>query len=258
VRFKGKTIVVTGGGSGIGAQIAKDLYAEGANVCILGRTATKLEDVKQEVQRTLPSLGVFLAYRCDISASQQVVEIFSALRTEGLRTFGLVNSAAVNPSRHTISDTSLEDWEKTIATNLTGAFNCTKTAIQDMLENGGGSIVNIGSIAGITALPERASYMASKWGLVGLTKSTAVDFASKNVRVNCVCPGYAETPLVGDYLSNLNPDERERLTRAHPLRGLGRSQDISQAVLFLLSDDASWITGAVLPVDGGFAAGRES
>jgi len=257
MKFKNKTIVVTGGGSGIGMQIAEDLFKEGANICILGRNQKKLEQTRETILQEVKGTGSFLVHACDVASPGQTAEIFDAIQKEGLQITGLVNNAGINPSRNAILNTTFEDWQKTIDVNLTGAFNCTKEAVRRMVENGGGSIVNVASIAGITALPERAAYMPSKWGLVGLTQSVALDYASKNIRVNCVCPGYVETPLVDKFLSGLSPEKKREFIHAHALRRLGTTSDISKAVLFLLLDNSSWITGVTLPVDGGYCIGKK-
>ena len=261
MKFKDKTIVVTGGGSGIGRQVAEDLFSEGASVVIVGREKKKLEQAKKEILKK--GSGKIWDISCDISSPEETQRLFHWIEKEGLVLSGLVNGAAVNPSRSDVLKTSFADWEETLSINLTGAFHCSKEAIRLMILSGGGSsmnrasIVNIASIAGITALPQRAAYMASKWGLVGLTKSMALDFASKNIRVNCVCPGYTQTPLVSKYLEGLPRDQYEDLVNAHPMRRLGTPHEISKSVLFLLSSDASWITGAILPVDGGYSTGKE-
>lgn len=249
-RFQGRVVVVTGAGSGIGRQIAADLHAEGATVCLLGRRADMLEDTR----RTLAASGdqrTIHTFACDVSSPAMTADVFARLKQQGDLVSALVNSAGVNPSRNTVTDTSEDDWNHTLAVNLTGAFNCSKAAIPHMRESGGGSIVNIASIAGILALRKRASYMASKWGLVGLSKSMAVDYAPENIRVNTVCPGYVETPLTRPFLERLTKDEYSDLVATHALRRLGTPGDVSAAVLFLLSDQASWITGVDLPVDGG-------
>ena len=254
MRFKDQTIIVTGGGSGIGAQVVRDLYVEGATVAFLGRSEDKLQKLIAELEAK--GDGRLLPYSCDVSSEKEVHQVFEDLKKKGKPVTGLVNNAAVNPSRNTITNTSAADWEKTLQVNLTGAFHCTKEAVTQMLEGNGGSIVNISSIAGITALRERSAYCASKFGLVGLTESTALDYASQDIRVNCICPGYVKTPLVEKFFKGLSSVKAEELIQAHPMKRLGTPSDISNAVLFLLSDEATWITGAVLPVDGGYSVGK--
>lgn len=246
-------IVVTGGGSGIGRAIARLLVARGARVSLLGRSADKLEAVARELDTA--GSGQVQCFACDVSREAQVHEVFATLARDGGAITGLVNNAGVNPSRTAIGETSVADWEQTLAVNLTGAFHCAKAALP--LLGTGGSMVHIASIAGLTALPERCAYMASKWGLVGLTKSLAIDYAARQIRVNCVCPGYVETPLVAGYLQRLPIADRQAIVDAHLLGRLGTPEDIAHAVCFLLSDEAAWITGAVLPVDGGYTVGKK-
>ncbi len=250
MRFASNVIVVTGGGSGIGLQIASDLYDEGATVCLLGRQGHVLEQAREALERRRGA-GRVLHFACDVSSPEATTEVFDALKHQGHLVSSLVNNAGINPSRHRVGETSDQAWQQTLDVNLTGAFNCSRAAIAHMLTLGAGSIVNIASIAGIMALPQRASYMASKWGLVGLSRSMAIDYAAHKIRVNTVCPGYVETPLTKPFLETLTSEQREALITSHALERLGTPNDIAAAVLFLLSDAASWITGVELPVDGG-------
>ncbi len=257
MRFKDKIFVVTGGGTGIGSCIAKDLCAEGGIVNILGRRSRELEKIKNQTASKTVCQGKIIPYTCDISSAEQVNNVFDAiLKTTGTVN-GLVNNAGVNPSRNDIINTDVTDWKNTLDINLSGAFNCSKAAVKQMLLSGIGSIVNISSIAGISAMQNRTAYSASKAGLIGFARAMAIDFAKNRIRVNCVCPGYIETDLVREYLKNLNKEEFDSLVNAHPLKRLGCVKDISQAVLFLLSSAADWITGTVLPVDGGYSMGKE-
>lgn len=255
MNFNNMTIVVTGGASGIGRSIAMDLLDANATVHVVDSDKEMLQALRDKLAEAENSKMAYFHF-CDISSPESVSTAFMAIREKGGWIYGLANCAGINPSRKDILGTSHSDWEKTLAVNLTGTFNCCKEALPDMLKLGRGSIVNISSIAGITALCERASYMSSKWGLVGLTSSIALDYAKHRVRVNCVCPGYIETPLVKGYLNGLSSDEFRKLKSAHPLGRLGTPNDVSKAVRFLLSDDAEWITGAILPVDGGYRIGK--
>lgn len=256
MRFADKFVVVTGAGSGIGQHIAVSLANEGASLCLIGRTESKLLETKKLILENTKSESNVSISVADVASSENVTKVFSKLEADGKLPCGLVNAAGINPSRNSITNTTPEDWQKTLDTNLTGTFNCMREAMRIMEKRTNGSIVNIASIAGLTALQERAAYMTSKWGLVGLTKSAALDYANVGVRVNCVCPGYVETPLVSQYLKNLPADQYQKLINSHPMQRLGTPQDITPLVLLLLSAESSWITGAIIPVDGGYSTGK--
>jgi NAD(P)-dependent dehydrogenase (short-subunit alcohol dehydrogenase family) len=252
MNFEGQLIVVTGAGSGIGEQVSRDLIDNGAKVLALGRNSQKLRELTDAYDSSKID---FIS--CDVADGDFVKEVFKEIAKDHGIPFGLVNSAGINPSRNKITKTSEKDWDLTINTNLKGTFNCIKQVVPLMEKANRGSIVNISSIAGIFALENRAAYSASKSGIVGLTQSVAIDYASSNIRVNCICPGYVETPLVSNYLKNLSKKENDNLTNAHLLGRLGKVSEVSNFVLFLLSNLSSWTTGAVIPVDGGYTIGKK-
>jgi len=249
---------VTGGGSGIGQQIAKDLYAEGAIVNTLGRNKEKLEqagaEIEQEIKKAIEGFSGhrIFCHQCDVSDPGRVREVFRLIKDEWGNVVCLVNNAAVNPSRNDILHTDYKDWQETLNVNLGGAFNCSQAAARQMLEAGSGSIVNIASVGGLNPFRARTSYNASKFGLIGLTESMALDYADKNIRVNAVCPGYVHTELTLPLFEKMGLEKFEQLVNAHAMRRLGRPEEISRAVLFLLSEEASFITGIAMPVDGGY------
>lgn len=247
-RFDGKTIVVTGGGSGIGLQTARDLHAQGAYVHILGRNLEKLARAKVALGGGIR----FFVHQCDVSMEEAVQETFQSIEELSGKVYGLVNNAAINPSRNDIIHTKSKDWRDTLEVNLTGAFNCSKAAASQMLDLGMGSIVNISSVGGLNAFKTRTSYNASKFGLIGLTESMAIDYAESNIRVNAICPGYVMTELTAPLFEKMGKEKFEGLVRDHAMRRLGKPEEISRAILFLLSEEASFITGVSLPVDGGY------
>ncbi len=256
-RFSGKIAVVTGGGSGIGQQIAKDLYAEGAIVHILGRDKEKLEkaggEIEQDIKLKIERSGRrMFSHQCDVSDPARVREVFSFIKGECGNITCLVNTAGINPSRNDILHTDYKDWKETLNVNLSGPFNCSQAAALQMLEAGSGSIVNISSVGGLNPFRARTSYNSSKFGLIGLTESMALDYADKNIRVNAVCPGYVRTELTIPLFEKMGKEKFERLVNDHAMRRLGRPEEISRAVLFLLSEEASFITGIAMPVDGGY------
>jgi NAD(P)-dependent dehydrogenase (short-subunit alcohol dehydrogenase family) len=247
-RFDGKTIVVAGGGSGIGLQTAKHLHAQGAYVHILGRNAEKLASAKMALGDGTRSF----VHRCDVSEETAVKDTFQSIEDLSGKVYGLVNNAAINPSRNDILHTQCKDWRDTLEVNLTGAFNCCKAATSQMLDLGKGSIVNISSVGGLNAFRTRTSYNVSKFGLIGLTESMAIDYADTNIRVNAICPGYVMTELTAPLFEKMGKEKFEDLVRAHAMRRLGRPEEISRAILFPLSEEASFITGVPLHVDGGY------
>ena len=253
-RFTSKTVVVTGGGTGIGKRIALDLHAEGAYVHILGRRGERLLEAKREASsRSAPSDGErFFCHECDVSDHHRVDEVFDSIRDLTGLASGLVTCAAINPSRKGITETALDDWRMTLEVNLTGVFNCCKAAVLQMLAGGGGSIVNISSVGGLKAFRTRTSYNASKFGVVGLTESIALDYAREKIRANAVSPGYVATELTAPLFEKMGVERFGALVGAHAMGRLGRPEEISRAVLFLLSEEASFITGVALPVDGGY------
>jgi len=167
----------------------------------------------------------------------------------------LVNNAGVYMQGN-LEATTLEAWERILATNLTGSFLCMKYAVPAMVEGGGGVIVNVSSEAGLVGIKGQVAYNVSKAGQIALTRSSAVDLAEKDIRVNCVCPGTTDTPLVQEAV-NRAPDPvvaRPRLEEIRPLTRLGTPEEIAAAVLYLASDEAGYTTGAILSVDGGYTA----
>jgi len=248
---------VTGGGSGIGAQVAKDLVEKGAIVYILGRRENILDKQVSIIKKNELHQKKIFSIKCDVSSMPQVKKAFSHILKQSGLVYGLINNAGINPSRNTILNTEEVDWKNTIDVNLNGAYNCSKNAIEHMKQLRKGTIVMISSVAGINAMKQRAAYSASKAGLLGLMRNLAIDYADKNIRVNGVCPGYVKTKLVEDYLNNMDKNEYKRILSNHPLGGIGSVNDVANAVLFFLSDNSKWVTGTILPVDGGYSMGRD-
>jgi NAD(P)-dependent dehydrogenase (short-subunit alcohol dehydrogenase family) len=232
MRLSGKHVVVTGAASGLGAAIAQVCLREGAKVTGIDRVAAALEqhriaDVGDEdqVKRALEGLG---------------------------RIDGVVNSAGV-ARRAKVDETSMEDFEAVMRVNLRGTFIVSKHVVPLMRE-AGGSILHLSSGVGLMGIRNRSAYSASKGAVIALTRNMALDYAADRIRVNCLCPGFVKTPLLDALLKD--PERTARLTAQHPLGRLGEPQDIANAALFLLSDEARWITGQAIAVDGGLSAGN--
>ncbi len=252
MRLAGKTALVTGASRGIGRATALACARQGAKVALLG-----IDDAQGEAATAACRAQGTEARWLHADLGNET-EIEAALRSIADAWGGidvLVNNAGVY-RKGTVLTTSLEDWERLMRVNLTGAFLCSKYALPSMLERGGGSIVNVASEAGVVGIAGQVAYNVSKAALISLTQSMALDFAAQHLRVNCVCPGTTLTPLVEEAVAGESDPAAalERLGGMRPLGRLGRPEEIAEAIVFLLSDAAAYATGAVLCVDGGYTA----
>jgi NAD(P)-dependent dehydrogenase (short-subunit alcohol dehydrogenase family) len=252
-RLAGKVAFITGGGTGIGRACALLFAREGARAAIAGRRKHLLDDVAREIEAAGCTA---LAIACDVSEVHSIENALSATRDH----FGGLNILVNNAGAlkvGSVEDTSLEEWNQILAVNLTGTFLVSRAALPLLRQAGGGSIVNIGSIYGLIGMKHRAAYAASKGGVTLLTKAMALDHALEGIRVNCICPAITDTEMVRGMLSKMPDPEATRKMRAEqlPLRRLGTPEDVANLALFLASDESSWMTGAAVPIDGGFSAG---
>lgn len=256
MQLNGKVALVTGGGTGIGAAIAQRFVADGAKVCIAGRRKEMLE----QVAGSLPPESVTICPG-DVSRYEDAERMVEATLTFGGKLNILVNNAGMdqNPPANVI-DTDPELWQKVIAVNLTGPFFTMKASLPHMIRGGGGSIINVSSVGGIRSIPNMPAYVSSKGGLVMLTQQVALDFGSSKVRCNVICPGSVRTAMIeeamGYFAKKLGADLEgifRSFTKDVPLRRLASADEVSSVCSFLASDDSSFVTGVVIPVDGGTA-----
>ncbi len=245
MKLSGKTALVTGGARGLGRAAALALAREGASLVVVDLLADIVEESADEIRGTGADAMAMFA---DISNPESVAEAFAKTQEKFGRLDVLVNNAGVAPNR-LIMDQSLEEWDQVLRTNLTGTFLCSKAAVPMMEQVGGGAIVNIASISGQRGSTGRSAYGVSKAGIIQLTKIMAVEFAEKNIRVNAVAPGPVETAI-----TNHSPGTVEGYLGRIPMKRYGTPEAVGAAVRFLASEDASYTTGHVLNVDGGFEA----
>ncbi len=244
----GRAIVITGGTGGLGAATARLCAARGASVVIADLDAGPGEEIAAGI-RAAGGRAAFI--RTDVTCEADVIAMvdFCCATFGGLH--GAFNNAGIDNGHMTVTEASLEHWQQNIAVNLTGVFLCLKYEITRMLESGtAGAIVNTASTAGAVGMANAVAYIAAKHGVTGLTRSTAADYSARGIRVNAVLPGAIHTPMLETALQ----DEAlaQMIARSHPIGRIGQAPEVAETVAWLLSDAASYITGACLPVDGGF------
>jgi NAD(P)-dependent dehydrogenase (short-subunit alcohol dehydrogenase family) len=245
-----KVAIITGGASGIGKATTIILASRGIKVVISGRR----EAIGQKVVEEIRAQGGDVAFiAADVNDQSQICQMIEfTLRKYG-RLDLAVNNAGIGNERKPICDSNPARFQQMLGTNVMGIYLCMKYEIQQMLKNGGGSIVNLASIAGLNGIPYVAPYSATKHAVVGLTKSSALEYATQNIRINAVAPGAIKTERVA---SNISLGKYDEVTVAamHPMARMGTPQEVASGIAWLLSDEASFVTGHVLNIDGGFQA----
>lgn len=250
MRIKDQVAIITGAASGIGYATATRFAAEGAKVVL-----ADIVDASQQA-RALTDGGYEASFfKVDVSNEQEVDSLFQTATAKYGRIDILVNNAGIELAKN-ITETTVAEWDHLINVNLKGVFLCARAAVIAMRRSGGGAIINVASELGLVGAPEIAAYCASKGGVIQLTKALAIDHATDGIRINCVCPGPVETPLLSRiFASAAEPEqERQRNIEKTLLRRLGRPEEIASVILFLASAEASFMTGAVVVVDGGLTA----
>jgi NAD(P)-dependent dehydrogenase (short-subunit alcohol dehydrogenase family) len=245
-RFEGKTAFITGAASGIGRATAVAFAVEGARVVVTDRVEAALRETGESVKEIG---GEVLAIACDVSKPEEI----EAAVARAVNTFGRIdcafNNAGVENKATPLHEIELEEWDRILGINLRGTFVCMKHEIAQMLRQGGGVVVNTSSGAGIRGVAGGASYAASKHAMIGMTKSAALDYAKRNIRVNCILPGNIATPMMDRFTDG----DIQKAIDLEPVGRLGKPEEIAEAVLWMCSDLGGFVTGASVVVDGGWS-----
>ncbi|QZP39448.1 glucose 1-dehydrogenase [Halobaculum magnesiiphilum] len=248
--IEGGVAIVTGGAAGIGRATAERFAAEGASVVVADIDA---DDLAETVDLIEADGGEATAVETDVSDADDVASLVEkTIDTYGVPDFAL-NNAGIEGSSAPIADQSLEDWKRVIDVNQTGVWNCLTEELAVMADNGGGAVVNMSSIAGLSAAGG-APYVASKHGVVGLTRAAAAQYGPAGVRVNAVCPGVIDTEMIDRASDEMGEETIDQIVQAKPLRRMGEPEEVASAVVWLCSDESSFVTGHPLVIDGGYMA----
>jgi NAD(P)-dependent dehydrogenase (short-subunit alcohol dehydrogenase family) len=252
--LKGKMAVVTGAGSGIGAAIARVFADRGARVAAVDREEATARQVVDDIGRNGGSAS---AHRCDVSQPAEVESLFQSMSAAHPRVDILVNNAGI-AHVGTVETTTPDDVDRLYPRQCNGVYLCARAAVPIMLKQGGGVILNMCSVAALVGITERFAYSMTKGAVLTMTRSIAADYVKRGIRCNCLCPGRVHTPFVDGYLAKNYPGREQEMLKTlseyQPIGRMGRPEEIAQLALYLCSDEASFITGAAYPIDGGVTA----
>lgn len=245
--MQGKVALVTGAATGIGLACAEAFARAGATVVM-----ADINEPTDQAARLVQAEYAAVPYRCDVSDTKAVEEMIGWIVATYGRLDAAHNNAGIQTPQRPMAEITDEEFDRTVAVDLKGVWNCMRYEIRQMLRQGGGAIVNTSSQGGVTGFPGQAAYIACKHAVIGLTRTAAIDYAAQGIRINAVCPGVIRTPMAEELLRR-NPDLEQELVRDIPAGRMGRPDEIAHAVLWLCSDDASFVDGHALLVDGAFS-----
>lgn len=246
--FDNQVVLITGAGSGFGRLAADRFAAAGARLVLCDIDEVSLQATAQRLQTEV------LVHPCDVGDPGQVAALFAALDGRFDRLDVAINNAGLSHAKLRLHETDLGMWERVMGANLRGVYLCMQQELARMAERNSGAILNVSSAAGIMGAPFLSIYSASKHGVIGLTKSAALEYGRKGIRVNALCPAFTLTPLVEASLNAGGGKSRSNLEAGNPMRRLGEMEEVVQAMLWACCDDNSFMNGAVIPIDGGLAA----
>lgn len=248
MKLENKVVIITGAGSGIGAATATLLATYNAQVIA---SDINLESVQKVVDEIIKCGGKAAAHRVDVTQFEEIESLIATVVKEHGGLDVMVNNAGIGGKHQKkTAEHTHEDWHNVIAVNQTGVFYCMKAALRQMMKQGHGNIVNVASLAGIKPSGYNLSYSASKFAVIGMTKSAALEYGGKNIRINAVCPGYTQSPLLDRLLSS-RPDMEHTLKQLIPMDRFGETSEIAEAIAWLASDNSKYVTGQTLVLDGG-------
>jgi NAD(P)-dependent dehydrogenase (short-subunit alcohol dehydrogenase family) len=252
--LQGKAAVVTGAGSGIGAAIARLFAGRGATIAAVDLDLARAQAIAADITN---AGGRAAAHQCDVSQPGAVASLFRDVATSNPRLDILVNNAGI-AHVGTIEQTTPDDMDRLYRVNVLGVYLCARAAVPLMLRQGGGVILNLASIASLIGLPDRFAYSMTKGAVLTMTRSIAVDYVKRGIRCNCICPARVHTPFVDGFLARNYPGREAEMFRtlseAQPIGRMGAPEEVAQLALYLCSDEASFVTGAAYPIDGGVTA----